>query len=69
MPYAGGTSFLPDAGLGYVTSPTVLCQCPMRAGLHFYNIGVFIRETAAAECVNALCGRDFISTGKGDKYV
>ena len=36
MPYTGGTSFLP-ALLSTIISVPTKCQCPIRAGLHFYS--------------------------------
>ena len=85
MPSAGGTSFLPGSSTR-TTLPTVsmcqcpqragphfymtttqekttlmMCQCPQRAGPHFYSDPYFAFEMTAT-CVNALSGRDLIST-------
>ena len=38
-----------------------MCQCPTRAGLHFYLFAELCKMSAD-DCVNALHGRDYIST-------
>ena len=39
-----------------------LCQCPLRAGPHFYPIDITLNLQEKDHCVNALYGRDLIST-------
>ena len=36
MPYTGGTTFLPQRKARETRQPVKKCQCPTRAGLHFY---------------------------------
>ena len=45
-----------------VYSPGRVCPCPIRAGLHFYKIKLMAVGVMILTCVNALYGRDCIST-------
>ena len=58
MPYTGGTTFLLLSLAFRFTDG--MCQCPTRAGLHFY--AVRNNDKKKRHGVNALHGRDYIST-------
>ena len=60
MPSTGGTSFLHLWALKKMVSLCV-CQCPLRAGPHFYGKQT-PKIAKSCQCVNALYGRDLIST-------
>ena len=61
MPSTGGTSFLQNMII-FWTIVEVVCQCPLRAGPHFYYTNHQGTVWELYWCVNALYGRDLIST-------
>ena len=61
MPYTGGTTFLHKWYTATKDLHMILCQCPTRAGLHFYTQGYRANQFKKNR-VNALHGRDYIST-------